>query len=1292
MMLRTLSDLESRLDQCLIRDRHRLYRRIRDLKKRNQQGQSIDQGIAKISAAIDQSVRQVTVRQASLPAIRYPEDLPISQRRDEIATAIRQHQVVVICGETGSGKTTQLPKICLELGLGTAGLIGHTQPRRIAARTIAHRLCEELGGQLGHWIGYKIRFSDRLGSDTLVKLMTDGILLAETQSDRFLEQYQALIIDEAHERSLNIDFLLGYVHRLLPKRRDLKIIITSATIDPQRFSRHFNDAPIIEVSGRSFPVDIHYRPLLSADEEERDRDLEQAILDAVDEVSAIDRGDILIFLSGEREIRDITESLRKHKLPDTDVLPLYARLSAAEQNRVFQASGRRRIVLATNVAETSLTVPGIRYVIDPGLARISRYSHRSKVQRLPIEAISQASANQRAGRCGRISAGVCMRLYDEEDFRQRPEYTDPEILRTNLAAVILQMCALRLGRISDFPFIDPPDKRLINDGFKLLFELHAVDEQQRITDLGRRLAKLPIDPRLGCMILAAESESSLREVLIIVSALAIQDPRERPLDRQQAADEKHRRFKDDRSDFIALLNLWNYFHEQARHLSKSKLRKLCQEEFLSYLRMREWHELHQQLHTLVSEMGMRANTEAADYPAIHKALLSGLLSHIGFKQEDALWLGTRGRTFYIFPGSGLFKKGPKWLMAAELVETTRLYARVNAKIDSNWIESLAGHLVKRSYSEPHWEKRAGQVAAKERVMLYGLPIVVGRKVNFGPIDPYTAREIFIREALVGQDLRSKAAFLQHNRTLIEDIQALEAKGRRRDLLADEEALHAFYDQRIPSNIYSAARFERWRKQIEREHPKLLFFEREWLFTQQVPKDTAEQFPDTLSFDTLELPLSYTFEPGQDDDGLTLTVPLAALNQINPMRLEWLVPGLLPERMKALLKSLPKGLRKSFVPVPNYVNALLESLHFGQGSLLVAMAEQLFRITGVRIPPEAWQTQQVPAHLQMRIVVLDPQGQTLAQGRDLEAIQHNLRIRAERSFAELPTPEFERDQIHGWDFGDLPDQVTFIRNGVELRGYPALVVEGEQLALRLLDTPQRALAAHHQGLRRLISLKVRDKIKYLKRNLPELQSLSLHYIGIGRQEELRDDLITAIIDRAFLDSHQLPRTQEAFSACLSTGRERMLNVANDISAQTQATLKAHHEVRKQLNGQVPVSWAQAVDDIQEQLQHLIYPGFISQTPSEWLVHLPRYLKAIELRLDKLRYAPDKDRQRLGEIARLWQEYKHRIAHNSERGIIDPELQQFRWMLEELRVSQFAQELKTTVPVSVKRLEAQWQKVA
>ncbi|KAB2927904.1 MAG: ATP-dependent RNA helicase HrpA [Candidatus Contendobacter sp.] len=1279
-----LAVLHARLSECPTRDRAAFARRLRVLRQREHK--PVDRALEQLAAEVDAATLRLQERRAALPVPTFDDSLPINAHRAAIAAAIRDHQVLVLCGETGSGKTTQLPKICLSLGLGAAGLIGHTQPRRIAARSVATRIAAELGTTVGGQVGYKVRFSDRTGPEALVKLMTDGILLAETQSDRQLDQYEVIILDEAHERSLNIDFLLGYLKRLLPRRPDLKLIITSATIDPERFSRHFDQAPILEVSGRTYPVAIRYRPLLAADEDERDRDLQQAILDAVDEVWREGPGDILIFLSGEREIRETAESLRKHHPPNTEVLPLYARLSAAEQNRVFQPRGRPRIVLATNVAETSLTVPGIRYVIDPGTARISRYSPRSRIQRLPVEKISQASANQRAGRCGRVMAGVCVRLYAEEDFQARPAFTDPEILRTHLAAVILQMSALNLGRPEDFPFVDPPDSRQISDGFRLLFELQAVDEQRRITDLGRQMAKLPVDPRLGRMLLAAQRESCPREALIVVAALAIQDPRERPLERQQAADEKHRRFRDEHSDFLGLLKLWDYYHEQARQLSKNQLRNLCQADFLSFVRMREWRDLHQELLGRVTEMGMRLNSEPAPYAGLHRALLTGLLGHLGLKQEENVYLGARGRNFYLFPGSGLFRKRPRWVVAAELVETSRLYARTVARIEPEWVEDLAGSLLKRSYAEPHWEKRGAQVTATERVTLYGLPIIAGRRVNYGPLDPALARGIFIRQALVEGDFHCKAPFFEHNRRLLAELEELEVRARR-DLTADEEMLYRFYDERIPEGIYSGPAFETWRKQAERENPRLLFLDRVALLAEAGPVADGERFPNHLDLDGLKLPLTYRFAPGADDDGVTLTVPLAAVNQVDPKRLDWLVPGLRAERMAALLKSLPKALRRNFVPVPNYVRALLEVIEPDGRSLVEAMTEHLQRVTGVRTPEEAWNPDAVPDYLRMRFQVVDADGKALAVGRDWAAIQARLRGEARTRFAALPTPEFERERLRDWDFGELPEEVSFVRNGIQLRGYPALAAEPDgTLALRVLDSPARAEAAMRGGLRRLIGWRLGPAFKLLARDLPQFQRMTLHYLGLGTQEQLREDLLNAILDRAFLADGSLPRDRAAFDSLLESGRTRLAAARVEVCDTAAAILAAYHEVRRMLTDE-PV-WAEAMADVREQLARLVYPGFLSETPAEWLPHLPRYLRAIALRLQKLRQAPDKDRQRRGDIIRLWEGCQRRLEEDARRERHDPELIRFRWLLEELRVSQFAQEFKTLLPVSVKRLEEHW----
>ena len=1275
-----LSLLEAALAECMAVDRHGLRRRLRALKGRH--GKVRDEAaLGRLTEAIDRSRERARRREAARPLPEYPADLPVVAHRETIERAILEHQVVVIAGETGSGKTTQLPKICLGLGRGVRGLIGHTQPRRIAARSVAHRIAEELGCEPGTQVGYKVRFRDRVHPDGYVKLMTDGILLAEIQGDRHLEQYDTLIIDEAHERSLNIDFLLGYLKWLLPRRPDLKLIITSATIDTERFSRHFDDAPVIEVSGRSWPVEIRYRPLRGEDEDAQDRDMQQAILEAVDELAALGPGDILVFLPGEREIRETAEALRKHHPPHTEILPLYARLSAAEQNRVFAPHRGRRIVLATNVAETSLTVPGIRYVVDTGLARISRYSLRNKVQRLPVEKISQASANQRSGRCGRVAAGVAIRLYDEEDFLNRPPFTDPEIRRTHLAAVILQMARLGLGEVERFPFVDPPERRQINDGYRLLQELGAMDEGRRITPLGRRLARLPVDPRIGRMILEAERQGALREVLIIAAALTIQDPRERPLESRQRADELHRRFRHEESDFLSLLNLWEHYEEQRRHLSHNKLRKYCREHFLSFVRMREWHEVHSQLRTLAGELGLRSNRQPAEYEAIHRSLLAGLLGNIAMKLEDGTYQGARNLRLAIFPGSGLARKGPKWIMAGQLVETSRLYAHLVARIDPAWVEPLAGARLKRSYSEPHWEKRPAQVAAWERVTLYGLVIHPRRRVNYGPIDPEASREIFIREALVQGEFRTRAPFFRHNQRLLEEVRALEHKSRRHDVLVDEETLFAFYHERIPEGIYSGARFERWRKEAERENPRLLFLSREQLMRQDAAHISGERFPDHLLLEGVALPLHYHFEPGDAADGVTLTVPVALLNQLSPERFEWLVPGLLEEKITALLRGLPKPLRKHFVPVPDYARACVEALAPEEGGLAEALSRHLRRMSGATVAPEQFAGVELPSHLRMNFRVVAEDGEVLGEGRDLALLQRQLAGRAAAGFARRTRLPLEREGITRWDFGSLPEEVTFQQGGLTLKGHPALVDEGDSVAIRVFDTPGAAAAAMEAGLCRLFALALKEKMRYLERNLPVSRESRLQYAALGGGETLESELLAAITRRVFVGDEPPVRDPAAFERRLAHARERLLTCAEESCAVAGEILALHHRLRKRLDGSLSPAWIHAVRDMREQLSRLVRPGFVRETPWHWLQQIPRYLAAIELRLEKLQGGVERDQANLRQFRPLWEVYLSRHGRADGR---DPALEEYRWLLEELRVSLFAQQLGTLRPVSIKRL--------
>lgn len=1295
-----LHQLANNLDQAMAADRHRLRRQLQNLGKQPDE-HKLNQWLERFQ----RSCARVAQRRASVPSIRYDDNLPIAAKRDEIKQAIAAHQVVVIAGETGSGKTTQLPKICLELGRGAYGLIGHTQPRRLAARSVASRVAEELGSGLGELVGYQVRFTDQSNENTLVKLMTDGILLAETQHDRFLERYDTLIIDEAHERSLNIDFLLGYLKTILAKRPDLKLIITSATIDLERFSQHFDGAPIIEVSGRTYPVDVWYRPLAAEmDEEgnpvEEDLSIDQGILAALRELEQQERsqgkgpGDALIFLPGEREIRDTAEFLRKANLRHTEILPLYARLSVSEQQKIFAPHAGRRVVLATNVAETSLTVPGIVYVIDPGEARISRYSPRSKVQRLPVEAISQASANQRKGRCGRVAPGICVRLYGEDDFNARPAFTDPEILRTNLAAVILQMLHLRLGRIEDFPFIEPPDGRAISDGFTLLQELGAVDKSGQISEVGRQLARLPVDPRIGRMLIEASRLNSLDEALIIASALAVQDPRERPVERQQAADQAHAQWKDDSSDFVAFINLWRGFEEQRQALSQSQLRSWCRRNFLNYLRLREWRETHRQLLLTCRDLGLNLNPVPASYDAVHQALLAGLLSQIGNKTEEGDYQGARQRRFLLHPSSALARKRPAWVMVAELTETRRLYGRLAAKIDPQWVEPLAGHLVKTSHSEPHWEKKRGQVVAYEQVSLYGLIIVPRRKVHFGPIDPVVSREIFIRRALVDGEWHGRAAFNQANRQLLAQLDELEAKARKRDILVDDQTLFRYFDARIPANICQLASFERWLKKTSQNEPQLLHMTRDELLQREAGEVTAEQYPDVWRWEQVALPLSYHFEPNHEADGVTLRVPAALLRQLPAERLEWLVPGLLFDKCVALVRGLPKALRKNFVPVPDFVRAALERMPFAQGNLTQVLGRELTRMTGARIPDDAWDLAELETHLRMRIEVLDAAGKVIAQGRDLGLLCSELAGLPQRS-APLPEPQREPERPAGQTA--LPEQVTRQQAGIAVTFWPAWSEQGgsaEQcvkVAEQLYDTQAQAEQAHRLGVQRLILERLNEQARYLRQKLSSVKEAAIYYRDFGTQQQLTEDLLLAAVDRAFLASGPLPRDPQALEACIEAGRGEWVTVAEKLGGQLLAILKAWHAVQKRLKGRIDLSWALALNDIREQLAGLVFKGFVRAVPAEWLDQYLRYLGAIDQRLDKLCSQVQRDRVWTEELQRLGQLYRDRSERLRQEGRADPRLDQWRWLVEEYRVSLFAQQLGTRMPVSEKRLMKLWQEI-
>lgn len=1272
----------------MLRDRQRLLKRLHGAKKVSKP--EAMQAIAdELAAEITLAEQRVDSRRAATPTIRYPENLPVSQKKQDIADAIRDNQVVIVAGETGSGKTTQLPKICLELGRGITGLIGHTQPRRLAARTVADRIADELETSLGGCIGYKVRFNDQVSDTTQVKLMTDGILLAEIQQDRLLLQYDTIIIDEAHERSLNIDFLLGYLRELLPRRPDLKVIITSATIDPQRFSKHFHNAPVIEVSGRTYPVEVRYRPVVE-DADDTDRDQLQAIFDAVDELGQESRGDILIFMSGEREIRDTADALNRRDLPHTEILPLYARLSNAEQNRVFQSHTGRRIVLATNVAETSLTVPGIKYVIDPGTARISRYSFRTKVQRLPIEPVSQASANQRKGRCGRVSEGICIRLYSEDDFINRPEFTDPEILRTNLASVILQMTALGLGDIAAFPFVEAPDKRNIQDGVKLLEELGAItqseDQHYKLTPSGRSLAQLPVDPRLAKMVLEAQRYACTREVMIITSALSIQDPRERPADKQQASDEKHRRFADKESDFLSFVNLWDYLQEQQKALSSSQFRRLCKMEYLNYLRVREWQDIYTQLRQVVREQGIPLNSEPADFRGVHTALLTGLLSHIGQKDADKQeYTGARNARFSIFPGSGLFKKPPKWTIVAELVETSRLWGRIAARIDPEWIEPVAQHLIKRSYSEPHWEKAQGAVMASEKVTLYGLPIVAARKVNYSQIDPVLSRELFIRNALVEGEWQTRHAFFKANLKLREEVEELEHKSRRRDILVDDETLFAFYDMRIPQDVVSARHFDSWWKLTSREQPELLNFAKEMLIKEGASNVSKLDYPNVWQQGNLKLRLSYQFEPGTEADGVTVHVPLPLLNQVEENGFEWQIPGVRRELIIALIKSLPKPVRRNLVPAPNYADAFLGRVTPMELPLLESLEREFRRMTGITIDREAWQWDQVPDHLKITYRVVDENNRKLNEGRDLAALKLALKGKVQETLSLVADDGLEQSGLHIWSFGDLPDHFEQKRGNYSVKAWPALVDEKDSVAIRLFDSQHEQQKAMWRGQRRLLLLNIPSPIKYLHEKLPNKAKLGLYFNPYGKVLDLIDDCIACGVDK-LIDEHGGPTWQEAgYSKLHDKVRAELNDTVVDIAKKVEQILTAVFNINKRLKGRVDMSMALALSDVKAQLGGLVYKGFVTQNGWKRLSDTLRYLTAMERRLEKMPIDPHSDRARMLKIEKIqqaWSTWYNKLPAVRRE---DEDVKDVRWMIEELRVSYFAQQLGTPYPVSEKRIQ-------
>lgn len=1467
-LLTDLSDIFDRLRSCTIDDRRKLLPRVRRFDSylrdpRSAPGEKARVERAEIDQALREAEQRVQARRALVPAIVFPEELPVSQRRDEIKAAISSHQVVVVCGETGSGKTTQLPKICLELGRGIQGLIGHTQPRRIAARSVATRIAEELGTPLGEIVGYKVRFGDRTGPNTLVKLMTDGILLAESQHDRFLDQYDTLIIDEAHERSLNIDFLLGFLKTLLPRRRDLKVIITSATIDPQRFADHFSEegvgavpprehngkiggeqhatrrnnsttksrVPMVMVSGRTYPVELRYRPPAGRDLDERDDAMQDAIVNAVDELALEGPGDILIFLSGEREIRETAECLRKHHVPGapgTAILPLYAKLSAEEQMKVFSPHRGRRIVLATNVAETSLTVPGIRYVIDPGFARINRYSPRTKIQRLEIEPVSRASADQRKGRCGRIAPGICIRLYDEADYAQRPEFTDPEIVRTNLASVILQMLSLKLGLVEEFPFLDPPEPRQLRDGYETLFELGAVSEAHRpatiehsdppppvllggtvgpapirrepekesdlapttqdeiasaveqglgqasgqtvgradeaipakkgapppvLMPIGRELAKLPIDPRVARMILAGMAEHCLPEVLVIAAAMSVQDPRERPMEASAAADEKHLAFKDASSDFYTYLNIWKVWREHKRHLSSSKLRAWCKSNYLSFVRLREWEEVFNQLSILVAGMSRQGHqamqpsdrarqaahrrgearrllakipimdpheqvaaqreiekVEATHRDHLHRALLTGLFSTVGFKTEQGDFLGARGIRFHIFPGSTLFKQSPKWVMAGEIVTTTRTYARTVAGLNPEWIEDLGKHILKKSHQDPQWNQSSGRVMANERVTLFGLEIVAKRRVHYGPINPAEAREIFIVDALVHERMDCRLPFFEHNRKLIASLREMEVRSRRQDLTLDSESRYAFFDAHIPRDVYAASTFERWYQEVSRANKKLLYLTNADLIAPGKTIPTKELYPDVLVIPNegggadLRLPLEYRLEPGSPKDGLTLRVPIEALGSITSDRLSWLVPGRLPEKIETLMKALPKGVRRLIPSTAELSAACVKDLKPGNASLTEAVIAWVEARAGVYIPDDALANEFMPEHLLIRLEVFDEEGKVIAAGRDLTKIRTELAPRLRKGAIAHGDPKYTRDNLKAWDFGDLPERIELRRAGIVFSAYPGLEDKGTSVSLRLFDTPKASEQATRAGLRRLFLFEVADELRRHTSYLPGIERLSVQFAGIGSPQVLKDALQQLIAERAFLSDRPPIRTEQAFVKRvdegfrqISGGISKVMDIATRILGEysnTEATIR-HYSQPGLVN---------TISDIREQMGALFPVNFLVATPWDWLQHYPRYLQAVQMRLRKLGGSAgaggkaavigqglERDARLAAEVQPYWKGALELARRQDELGLNESAVREYRWAVEEFRVSLFAQELGTVGKVSAKRLQEMWEKV-
>ena len=1277
---------------ALNKDRHRLRRAVIDADAKGDTA-----ALEALELAIAESREAVETRKAAIPELSFDESLPVNAERETIAKAIADNQVVVLCGETGSGKTTQLPKICMSLGRGASGLIGHTQPRRIAARTVATRIASEVGCPLGDLVGYQVRFVENVSDRTAVKVMTDGVLLAELAHDRFLNAYDTLILDEAHERSLNIDFLLGYLKRLLEKRRDLKLIITSATIDPQRFSKHFSDAPIIEVSGRTYPVEVRYRP----PEKDSDGDLNQAIGDAVSEAMRSGPGDVLVFLPGEREIREASKHLRALAMNTTDVLPLYARLNLAQQARIFESGPKRRVVLATNVAETSVTVPNIRYVVDTGVARVSRYSYRSKVQALPIEAISRASADQRKGRCGRVAAGVCLRLYSEEDFESRNEFTEPEIQRTNLAAVILQMKALRLGAVEAFPFIDPPDRRVVKDGYRLLRELGALDDKDRLTSVGRQLARLPLDPRIGRMLLAAGEFDCVREILTIASALSVNDPRERPMEAREAADAVHKKFRDKSSDFVSWLNLWDYFQHESSELSRSKFKALCQEHFLNHARLREWADVRRQLKSLAAEMKLTPKDSAATYEQVHRALLTGLVTQVGAKHEDGGYLGTRGARFHIFPGSGVKSGGPQWVMAGALTQTRRLFAHNVARIEPDWVEAAAGSLVNKRHVDVRFQARRGEVVATEQVNFLGLQLVGRRTVAFARIDPVLSREVFLREALVDGLLKRPPEFLNQNMGLIESLRKLEHKIRQGGLLAGAEAVYALYDARIGQEVNNDRSLRRWLSSLSDSKRQALQFEREELLSDTGWMSEEQRFPESLSVGEHKLPLSYHFEPGNDADGVTVTVPLAILNQLDARSFEWLVPGLLEERVLSLLRSLPKRLRRQLVPLPDFARACVESLGDPKESLLDTLSQELKRMVGMDVGADDWRLDTLAPHLHMRFALMDPEEGCIANSRSLNALKSQYGEQSKSTFTDMLRDGSGIDGERKWVFDDLPESVSYESAGVELTGYPALVDQGEAVGVRVFQDPDVATESHADGLARLFILRGGRSLKSTVRRMPQLAGLSLLYAhspiadtaycqleareDLGPATELGDDLLAWSARNVLLTGDANIRDGDAFEAAARVAEQRFGATVNDLEKALVAIISKYQEFLRACEHVDAPGRVEALADAKTQMARLVHRRFVAVTEQKRLKHLPRYIDAATKRLQKLDADARTDSRRLAEVLKAEQPVWRLIKSAGQHWRRRIELVELRWLLEEFRVSVFAQELGTAAPVSLKRIE-------